>query len=155
LLARQFANTHQGTNYLSSDQIDEIDRQVFSVLNHPEFARLFRPDALTEISVSGLVGSTAISGQIDRMLIDDEIVILLDFKTGRPVEDEQDLPNAYISQMASYGALIEQIYSEKQIICYLLWTQNCRLVEVKKEQRDRFVSQLGASSQNTALEFLS
>jgi len=155
LLARQFANTHHGTNYLSSDQIDEIDRQVFSVLNHPEFAGLFRPDALTEISVSGLVGSTAISGQIDRMLIDDETVILLDFKTGRPVEDEQDLPNAYISQMASYGALIEQIYPEKQIICYLLWTQNCRLVEVKKEQRDRFVSQLGASSQNTALEFLS
>ena len=77
------------------------------------------------------------------MLIEKDRVILLDFKTGSPPEDAQNLPQPYISQMASYGALIEQIYPDKQIICYLLWTQNCSLSEVTKTARDKFVASLG------------
>ena len=142
-LARQFSQSHLNAASLSQSQIDEIDTQVFSVLDHPEFTHLFSPDALTEQSVSGLIGSVAVTGQIDRMLIEKDRVILLDFKTGSPPEDAQNLPQPYISQMASYGALIEQIYPDKQIICYLLWTQNCSLSEVTKTARDKFVASLG------------
>jgi ATP-dependent helicase/nuclease subunit A len=143
LLARQFGDAHHSTTALSASQIDEIDAKVFTVLEHPDFEQLFGSDALTEQSVSGLIGNVAVTGQIDRMLIAADKVILLDFKTGRPPQDAQNLPQAYISQMASYGALIEQIYPDKQIICYLLWTQNCSLTEVTKTARDSFVATLG------------
>ena len=143
LLATQLSQSHHNAASLSQSQINEIDTQVFSVLDHPEFTHLFSPDALTEQSVSGLIGSVAVTGQIDRMLIEKDRVILLDFKTGSPPEDSQNLPQPYISQMASYGALIEQIYPDKQIICYLLWTQNCSLSEVTKTARDKFVASLG------------
>ncbi len=149
MLAKQFGVSPHKEHYLSKEHIAEIDRQVFAVLDTPEFANLFSEDGLAEISVTGLVGNIAISGQIDRMLVEDDKVILLDFKTGKPPdhssENCQPLPQAYISQMASYGALIAQIYPDKEIICYLLWTQNCTLVEVDKAQRDRFISHLVGS----------
>ena len=58
--------------------------RLLKLIDLPSFAPLFGEDALVEVPITGCLNGIAISGQIDRLFIDDKRIILADFKTGRP-----------------------------------------------------------------------
>ncbi|MBI1985415.1 MAG: double-strand break repair helicase AddA, partial [Rhodospirillales bacterium] len=92
---------------IDSNAQNEIVAETLAVLVHPDFAHLFRPGSLAEVPIAGLVGdgdgARAISGQVDRLVVTDETVIVVDFKTNRPPpEKEDDVAPAYLRQMAAY-----------------------------------------------------
>ena len=94
--------------------------EVRRVLAMPELMALFGPDALAEISLSGVVRGLGVAGQIDRLLVDDSRVLIGDFKTGpRPATT----PETYVRQMALYGALMAQIHPQRDIVTWLIWTE--------------------------------
>ncbi|MBI2586894.1 MAG: PD-(D/E)XK nuclease family protein, partial [Rhodospirillales bacterium] len=118
---------------IDSNAQNEIVAETLAVLVHPDFAHLFRPGSLAEVPIAGLVGdgdgARAISGQVDRLVVTDETVIVVDFKTNRPPpEKEDDVAPAYLRQMAAYRWALAKIYPGRVVEAVLLWTAGPRLM---------------------------
>jgi ATP-dependent helicase/nuclease subunit A len=116
---------------LDADIQADILRETLTVLDHPDFAPLFAPGALAEVPIVGFVGGRALSGQIDRLVVGADRVLIVDFKTVRaPPATEAEVPPIYLSQLASYRAAIARIYPDREIRCALLWTHGPRLMPI-------------------------
>ncbi len=120
---------------LGRDQQQEILAEVLKVLEAPELAPLFGSGSRAEVPLAGLVetaaGPQAIAGQVDRLLVENETVSLIDFKSQRPAPAApEDVPSLYLKQMAAYRALLARIYPGRAIRSYLLWTDQPRLMQL-------------------------
>ncbi|HOO80928.1 MAG TPA: double-strand break repair helicase AddA [Alphaproteobacteria bacterium] len=109
---------------LSAEIRGEIACETLKVLNHPDFAPLFGPGSMAEVPISGhLEGKGLISGQIDRLYIDENTISIIDYKTNRPPpENPAQIPEIYRSQMHTYAAVLKKIYPGRTIHAALLWT---------------------------------
>lgn len=110
----------------------EILESVMAVLEDAAFAPLFGPDARAEVPLTGLLTPTHIvSGQIDRLLVTPDEVLVLDYKTNRPApRDVAGVPDAYKRQMRTYRDLLRKIWPERPVRCALLWTDGPRLMDL-------------------------
>ncbi len=109
----------------------QIIQEVFNIIDNPEFAEIFGVNSQAEVPISGIVGDRVISGQVDRLIVTDDKVLIIDYKTNLiPPENPTKIPRAYISQMNAYRSLLEKIYSTHQITCMLLWTNNMEVMEI-------------------------
>ena len=114
------------------DAAARLAAEVEAVMGLAALAPVFGPDALAEISVSGVVDGIGIAGQIDRLHVSDSRVLVADFKTGpRP----RQTPADYVRQMALYAALLAQIYPGRQVTTWLVWTEACAIEEVDETAR--------------------
>ena len=117
---------------LPADTGQQIVSDVMRVMAMPELAALFGHDALAEVSVSGVVAGNGVAGQIDRLHVGPDRVLIADFKTG-PMPPTA--PPAYIRQLALYAALLEQIYPDHQIVTWLVWTEAAAVQEISESAR--------------------
>jgi len=116
---------------LSVVQQDVILTETLSVLQHPEFAAIFGPGSMAEVPLTGLLGNRVMSGQIDRLLIGEDEILIVDYKTNRPSpRDLQNVPAVYFRQMGIYREALKKMYPEKRIKCGLLWTDGPHLMEI-------------------------
>ncbi|MBN8520410.1 MAG: double-strand break repair helicase AddA [Alphaproteobacteria bacterium] len=115
---------------LNPDIAASIVGEVMGILTHPEYAPLFGPGSVAEIPISGMIDAeTLISGQIDRLVVTNDSVLIIDYKTNRPPpQDEKDIPHVYRRQMDAYARTLALIYPGKIIKTYLLWTQGARMM---------------------------
>ena len=118
---------------LSSDIQNSIVTETLKVLQHPDFAPIFGKGSIAEAPVTGLLDDkTLISGQIDRLLITDTDIYIIDFKTNRPPPtDEKNVPLLYKNQLKAYAKALMQIYPNRKIHTALLWTEEPRLMPLK------------------------
>jgi ATP-dependent helicase/nuclease subunit A len=114
---------------LSDAERAEIAAEVTAVLEAPAIAHAFGPGSRAEVPLAGVVDGQVIAGQVDRLVVAPDEVLVIDYKTNRapPVTPDQ-VPAAYLRQMAAYGALLRQIYPGRRVRCALLWTQGPRLM---------------------------
>ena len=113
--------------------------ETFAVLDHPDYADLFGPGSRAEAPVAGVIGDTAISGRIDRLVVGPDRVKVLDFKTNRPPPAQPgDVSPVYLRQMAAYRALLEKIYENQSVECVLLWTDGPRLMPLDAKLLDSY-----------------
>ncbi len=120
---------------------EAILRETLGVLGHPDFAPLFGPGSVAEVPVVGLLGGRALSGQIDRLVVDGGAVLIVDYKTIRPVPATlDDVPPLYLDQLAAYRAAIAAVFPDKEIRCALLWTDGPMLMEIPRERLSNFPS---------------
>ncbi|MBP5534410.1 MAG: UvrD-helicase domain-containing protein [Alphaproteobacteria bacterium] len=107
--------------------------ELLNLLQKPELKKLFEADSLPEVPIVGTTSDgKAISGQIDRLVVCDDEVLIIDYKTNRfPPKTEKDIPLAYIEQMNAYKDLLKNIFDGKKIKCFLLWTATLTLMEIK------------------------
>ena len=113
-------------------------KEIFTVLNDPAFSPVFAPGSKAEVSIAGrLIGPSGendtkeapiISGQIDRLVVSADHVLVVDYKTNRPPPLKvEDTPPAYLAQMAAYRHVLQDIYKGLEIKSALLWTFDARL----------------------------
>jgi ATP-dependent helicase/nuclease subunit A len=101
--------------------------EAFHVLDAPGLAPLFGPDSRAEAPIVGTLrdpvsgAMLAVSGQVDRLAVTDEAVIVADFKTGGH-EAGAPLPPAYLGQLALYRALLMDAYPGRAVRTLLVWT---------------------------------
>ncbi|MBY0428536.1 MAG: double-strand break repair helicase AddA [Alphaproteobacteria bacterium] len=113
-------------------------REVMAVLHHPHFAKVFSRDAMAEMPIIGTLNGKHFSGQIDRMLVTQDEVLVIDFKTNRPPPKTiEQVDETYLAQMACYAGLLEQIYPGKAIRTALLWTHTVTLMELNSAALQR------------------
>ncbi|MCR9266527.1 MAG: PD-(D/E)XK nuclease family protein, partial [Alphaproteobacteria bacterium] len=115
--------------------------ETLGILDHPEFAPLFGPGSRAEVSLVGradtLPGSVIVRGQVDRLVVTDTEVQIIDYKTNRPPPDTvAAVAKVYIGQLATYRELLRAVHPGKTVRCALLWTDAARLMEVADEAMD-------------------
>ena len=119
---------------LDDGQRAEMQAAVMAVLGDARFAEAFGPQSRPEVAVAGQIGhdsrgqSLLLSGRIDRLVMTDTRVLVIDYKSNRPAPDRaEDAAIAYQRQMAGYVALLRQIHPQKSVEAALLWTDGPKL----------------------------
>ena len=81
-----------------------------------------------------------ITGQIDRLVIDEYVLSIIDYKTNRQVPNTpEETDSKYLMQMGAYRKILKNVYPEKSIKCYLLWTNGPHLMELPDELLDEYL----------------
>ena len=108
---------------------EEIVDAALAVLDHPDFSGLFGVDSLAEAPIAAtLPDGRVIAGTVDRLCVGDELVRVIDYKTGRQVpETIADIPLSHITQMKAYADALQVIFPDRKIEASLLYTAAPRL----------------------------
>ena len=78
-----------------------------------------------------------VSGQIDRLVVTAEAVLIADYKTNRgPPRTVEAAPQAYVEQLALYRALLSRIYPDRPVRAALVWTDVPDLMEIPAAMLD-------------------
>ena len=73
----------------------------------------------------------AVSGQIDRLAVTPDAVLIADYKTNRPAPRRlEDVPDGYVAQLALYRAVLRTLYPDRPVRAALLWTDVPDLMEI-------------------------
>ena len=128
---------------LAVEEVAEIVEEVMRTLEEPEFSPLFADGSRAEVPVIGTLegpeGPEIVSGQVDRLVIRENQVVIVDYKTNRPApQTESDVPDAYYRQMAAYRAVLRKIWPDRPIRCVLLWTDGPHTMSLDEPRLDRF-----------------
>jgi ATP-dependent helicase/nuclease subunit A len=125
---------------LGADEQLEICAEVLTVLDAPDLAGLWGPQSRAEVPVVGLIPGAspgtehALAGQIDRLVVTPERVLIVDFKSVRPAPaDESAVPALYLRQLAIYQTALGRIYRDRRVDCAILWTDGPVLMPIGAE----------------------
>ena len=111
---------------------------VLSVLTNPIWSALFSPESFAEAPIAAVVDQHVISGTVDRLLITDDLITVVDFKTGRSVpQNAAAAPLSYLRQMAAYVAALEKIFPGRPVKAALLYTHGPSLLELSGDLVER------------------
>jgi ATP-dependent helicase/nuclease subunit A len=129
-LARAGAN-------LSAEQRADIRRSVLAILDEENFAELFAPGSRAEVPIVGrfvraVSGADPIlvSGQVDRLTITDNAVLIADYKSDRSVPAQLDEVEPYVAQLALYRGVLARLYPDKIVRAALVFTEGPRLFDL-------------------------
>jgi ATP-dependent helicase/nuclease subunit A len=87
-----------------------------------------------------------VSGQVDRLVVTADAVFIADYKTNRPAPQRiEDVPPAYVTQLALYRAVLVQLYPGKTIRTALIWTEVPDLMEISPSSLDAALSAVTAA----------
>ena len=126
---------NSATDFSAAEQT-EIARQVFAVLGEPNFAEVFAPGGRAEVPIVGRIAGmdgkpVAIAGQVDRLIVTQDAVLIADYKTDRLVPARiENAPAHYVGQLALYRAVLMKLYPQKTVRAALIFTSGPRLVEI-------------------------
>ena len=120
---------------LDAEARAEIAAVSLAVLDDPALATLFGPGSRAEVPIVGLIdlggGPQAVSGQVDRLVVAEHSVLVVDYKTHRPAPaTEAEVAPVYLRQMAAYRTVLSKIYPDHRVDCALLWTDGPRLMQL-------------------------
>ncbi len=123
---------------------------VAAILSDPRFAAVFAPGSRGEVAIMGTIAldgrDHAVSGQIDRIGMSDDRVVIVDYKTNRPPPRTLDaVPFAYRAQLALYRELLRPLYPGRAVEAALLFTEGPFLMEIPAAVMDEALSALKKS----------
>lgn len=133
---------------LSQPECEEMYDRAIEVLDDPKFDPIFGENSKAEVPIVGgndakLPKGLLINGRVDRLVITDTSVLIVDFKTDRPAPArEEDMGPTYTAQMAAYRAVLESAYPDKQIRCAIVWTDGPKLMELDADRMDKALGDL-------------
>jgi ATP-dependent helicase/nuclease subunit A len=117
------------------DERDRLVAGVLGLLADHRFAPLFAPGSRAEVPIVGRLHRPGrpdilVSGQIDRLVVTADAVLIADYKTNQVVPDtRQTAPEAYVAQLALYRAVLGKIYPGRTVRAALVWTESPALME--------------------------
>ena len=121
---------------------EEIVAETLAIVRDERFAPLFRAGSLAEVPVVAQIGGAEdgfeLEGQIDRLAILDDSLLILDYKTNRPPPStEEEVAQAYVDQLAAYRLALAKLFPGRRLRAALLWTDGPRLMEISSTLLDR------------------
>ncbi|MEL7196914.1 MAG: double-strand break repair helicase AddA [Pseudomonadota bacterium] len=127
----------------------EILESAMAVLDDPSFAALFAPGTLAEVPLTATVNGTVIAGTIDRLLVSETDILVVDYKTTRrPPRSVDEVPKSALKQMAAYCAALEVIYPERTVRAGLLYTHAPQLFAIDGEVLEPHKNALGRAQES-------
>ena len=78
------------------------------------------------------------SGQVDRLPVTQDAVLIADFKTNRPAPRQiEEVPSGYVHQLALYRAVLMKLYPDRPVRAALIWTEVPDLMELSARDPGR------------------
>ncbi len=107
---------------------DHTANSLVNVFNLPALAPFFEPHSESEVEISGILenGQTII-GRVDRLVVNSDEVLLLDYKSDRYLPEIIEANHPYIVQLATYAGMLSNIYPKHTVKAALFWTQTAKL----------------------------
>lgn len=116
---------------------EQIAADAIGLVNEPALAFLFAKTGLTEVPVTANLpelGGRRMHGTIDRLIVSDDRILSVDFKTNRVVPDTaEEIPEAILRQLGAYSSALKQVYPDRPIHSAILWTAETKLMPVPEE----------------------
>jgi ATP-dependent helicase/nuclease subunit A len=135
-----------GQTSLPPELHETLLAQVHAVMAHPDFTPVFAPGSLAEVPLTAVLGQAVLSGQIDRLVVTADAVLIVDYKTtARPPATAADVPLAYLRQMAAYRLAVKRIYPDHNVSAALLWTATPVLMPLADDLLDDVAASFDAS----------
>lgn len=115
-----------------------LSAKAISILSRPELAQLFGPGSRAEVPflLPALRQGQPVrlSGRIDRLLVDDSSVLVVDYKSDAVVPDRaSEVPGAYLTQLGLYALIAGQLFPGRRVTASILWTQLESLMNLPQE----------------------
>jgi ATP-dependent helicase/nuclease subunit A len=116
--------------------------RILALIGDRRFAAVFGADSHAEVPIVGRLergehSPVLVSGQIDRLVVTENEVLVVDFKTNqKPPGSAAEAPSAYIRQLALYRAMLKKLYPQRTIRTALLWTETPELMEISAPALD-------------------
>ena len=115
------------------DFSDQKQRQIVDevLVLCKKYKDIFSSDSMAEVPIIGELDGKIISAKLDRLIIKDNKVVIVDYKTNRPAAKTLDeVPPVYLKQLDTYKRLLQKIYPQKQVETYILWTNTCNMMKL-------------------------
>ena len=121
---------------LRESEIDEMISASFQTLQDSAFRDIFAAGGRSEAAIVGTLKSgQMVNGRVDRLIIQPDHVLIIDYKTDRPAPfDASGVEMPYWVQMAAYRAVLQSLYPDRPIRCALLYTDGPRLIELQADK---------------------
>lgn len=134
--ARRYAE--RAARFWPDHEREKLINSTLAVLSEPAIQPAFAQNSRAEISIMGTLRlgrqEFAVSGRIDRLAVEDDRVILVDYKTNRvPPSNDAAIPFAHKAQLAIYKSILEPLYPGKTFICVLIYTENASFMPLGDE----------------------
>jgi ATP-dependent helicase/nuclease subunit A len=133
---------------LTAAERAEMADAAMSVLEDSRFAVIFGPGGRPEAPILGRIsmgGADIVNGRVDRLVVGETEVLLVDYKTDRPAPPAvTDVAETYIAQMAAYRAVLSQRWPGRRVRCLLVWTDGPKLMEIPGAMLDTALQALTA-----------
>lgn len=96
-----------------------------------KYSEIFSTNSFSEIPIIGEVDGKIFSSKVDKLVVLDDKIMIVDYKTNRPAANTIDeVPTLYINQLNIYKKLLQKLYPEKVVETFLLWTNTCNMMKV-------------------------
>lgn len=131
---------------LSEDEHFDIRDNALNTLNLLEISPLFSKESRAEIDIAGELQRDGkpprqVIGTIDRIAITEDTVFIGDFKTtASPPRSVDEVPEHTVAQIAIYGALVSEMFPDKKIRCFAIYTAGPEAIELPVEILNRALS---------------
>ncbi|UWQ95625.1 double-strand break repair helicase AddA [Rhodobacteraceae bacterium M385] len=116
---------------LTPDALSPMLEEATRVLTDPALSHLFTDASLAEVEVTGYSDTlqSDVMGIIDRLIVTDEKITAVDFKTNATVPaSAKDTPEGVLRQMGAYAELLATIYPDREIATAILWSRSGTLM---------------------------
>jgi ATP-dependent helicase/nuclease subunit A len=113
-----------------------LAQRTLAILSDPAFAEIFAAGSRAEVPIVGRIAAPDgaapihVSGQIDRLAVSSDTVLIADYKTDRAVPGGLGEVKPYVTQLALYRAVLARLYPGKTVRAALLFTEGPLLMEV-------------------------
>jgi ATP-dependent helicase/nuclease subunit A len=127
-----------------------IAAEALAVISDPAFAAVFGVESRAEVPIVAEIPPPPgrglplkLMGQIDRLAVLGNEVLVVDYKTNRPPPtDVAATAPAYLFQLAAYRLALAQIYPGKTVRAAILWTDGARLMPIPDAMLDEYAAKL-------------
>lgn len=139
--------TRNASDWAESDRI-ALAEKVLALITEPRFAPVFAAGSRAEVAIVGRLerpgGLPAlVSGQIDRLVVGPDEVLIVDFKTNQAApRSAAEAPAAYVRQLALYRTVLSRLYPRKPVRAVLLWTEALEYMEISAPALDAALASL-------------
>ena len=107
------------------------DNDALSQALDERFSALFGPGSLAEAPLAAtLPDGIVVAGTVDRLLVEDHRVSVIDFKTGRVPPSDDKIPASHRAQMSAYSGALRVIFPGREVRAVLLYTSGPQLFEL-------------------------
>jgi len=115
---------------LDEGRRSEVAHAACAIIGDPAFEELFGPNSLAEAPIAAtLDDGRVIAGTVDRLLVTQTAVRVIDFKTGRNFPaSAAEVPRGHFAQMTAYADALRVIFPGRVVESALLYTAGPKLI---------------------------
>ncbi len=136
---RGFVERNLARNGLGGGLADRL----LQIMEGPEAEILFGPESAAEVGLGArLPDGEILSGTIDRLVVRDDAIWIVDYKSDARVPERLSAPHPHLRQLAGYCYGLQMMYPGRPIRAGILWLTECRLEWADASELDITLAEL-------------